>query len=426
MSLLLKIYNKISNDVVRRNLWQLSLSEIISRALNFVTVIFIARHYGVENFGLLGFVGAITFYFMYLINFGYDSYGTRETAKYDIKNASVIFNDILSIKLLSLVPSLGLLCLSGLIFFKNSNDFLFLLVYATTLIPFSVDSQWFFLGIQRTKTIPIIRLIESSFYFISVVIVYYFFSSALIWIPIILLLAKILSVTYAFNILQKLITIKLNFNWQRIKKTTSGSFAIGLSSVFALLYLNFDLILLGFFKSNYEVGIYNTAIKIYLILALPFQLIFSSFYPSLSRSYHDKSKNIYDVFPRYVKYQLTLGIVLMLFSLICSPLIINVFLGSKYSLSVLPIRILSLNIIIVGVSFAFGNPLIAWGKQKFHTISLGAGAVLNIILNLLFIPRYSYIGAAYSTVASEIIVSLLLFIFFKQNFGKKVLSKKWA
>ena len=62
-----------------------------------------------ENFGLLGFVAAITFYFMYLINFGYDSYGTRETAKYDIKNANIIFNDILSIKLLSLIPSLGLL-----------------------------------------------------------------------------------------------------------------------------------------------------------------------------------------------------------------------------------------------------------------------------------------------------------------------------
>ena len=161
---------------------------------------------------------------------------------------------------------------------------------------------------------------------------YYLFSKAIIWIPIIILFAKILSVSYAFNILHKLIIIKLRFNWQRIKNTISGSFAIGLSSVLLLCILNFDLILLGYFKNNYEVGIYNPSIKIYLILVVPFQLIFSSFYPSLSKSYHDNSKSIYSIFSRYVKYQLSLGIILMLFSFIFSSIIINIFLGAKYSI----------------------------------------------------------------------------------------------
>ena len=90
MNPILKNYKILTNDVIKKNLWQLSLSEIISRVLNFITIIFIARHYGVDNFGLLGFVAAISFYFMYVINFGYNTYGTGEVAKLSIQKANHI------------------------------------------------------------------------------------------------------------------------------------------------------------------------------------------------------------------------------------------------------------------------------------------------------------------------------------------------
>ncbi len=422
MRLILKDYKIFTNDVVNKNLWQLSLSEIISRALNFITVIFIARHYGVDNFGLLGFVAAIVYYFMYVINFGYDTYGTGEVAKLSTQDANHIFNDVLSVKLFSLIPSLICLSLLGFILLKDTNNLLFFLIYATTLIPFSLDSQWFFLGIQKTEFIPIIRLIESLIYLVLVITVYYYFSETFIWVPVAILFAKMLAISYAFVSLKKIIVIRPHFIWTKIKKIISNSFLIGLSSVFALLYLNFDVIMLGYMKNNYDVGIYNSAIKIYLILVIPFQLIFSSFYPSLTKGYYEESDNLRNIFIRYLKYQLVLGIVLMLFSFILCPLVIKIFLGKQYLSSIIPLRILSINILIVSISFAFGNSLIAWRKQKYHTISLAAGAVVNIVLNFILIPHYSYFGAAYATVASEVIVCVLLLYFFYQNFGKEI---KW-
>jgi len=422
LRLILKDYKIFTNDVVNKNLWQLSLSEIISRALNFITVIFIARHYGVDNFGLLGFVAAIVYYFMYVINFGYDTYGTGEVAKLSTQDANHIFNDVLSVKLFSLIPSLICLSLLGFILLKDTNNLLFFLIYATTLIPFSLDSQWFFLGIQKTEFIPIIRLIESLIYLVLVITVYYYFSETFIWVPVAILFAKMLAISYAFVSLKKIIVIRPHFIWTKIKKIISNSFLIGLSSVFALLYLNFDVIMLGYMKNNYDVGIYNSAIKIYLILVIPFQLIFSSFYPSLTKGYYEESDNLRNIFIRYLKYQLVLGIVLMLFSFILCPLVIKIFLGKQYLSSIIPLRILSINILIVSISFAFGNSLIAWRKQKYHTISLAAGAVVNIVLNFILIPHYSYFGAAYATVASEVIVCVLLLYFFYQNFGKEI---KW-
>jgi len=417
---ILKKYRIFTNDVVGNNLLQLSLSEIISRVLNFITIIFIARHYGVDNFGLLGFVAAIAFYFMYVINFGYDTYGTGEVAKFSIQDTNYIFNDILSVKLFSLIPALVCLFLIGFILFEDTKSLFFFLVYAATLIPFSLNSQWFFLGIQKTEIIPRIRLIESLVYLIFVITVYYYLSKAFIWVAVAILFAKMLATFYAFVSLKKIIVIRPHFIWARIKKIFSNSFLIGLSSIFALLYLNFDVIMLGYMKNNYDVGIYNSAIKIYLILIIPFQLIFSSFYPSLTKKYYEKPNNVRGIFIRYLKYQFVFGVVLMLFSFTLCPLIIKIFLGTEYLSSIVPLRILSINILIVSVSFAFGNPLIAWRKQKYHTISLAVGALVNIVLNLIVIPSYSYIGAAYATVASEVIVCILLLYFFYQNFSKEI------
>ena len=425
MNPILKNYNTLTSDVIKKNLWQLSLSEIISRSLNFVTIIFIARHYGIDNFGLLGFVATISFYFMYVINFGYNVYGTGEAAKLNLQKANILFNDILSVKLFSLIPSLILFLLIGFLLSKDLNSLLFFLAYSIILVPFSLDSQWFFLGIQKTEIIPKIRLTESLVYLLLIIGIYYYLSKDFIWIPIVILFSKISATVYSFNKLRRIIVVKPHFIWNRIKKIFSNSYLLGLSSVFALLYLNFDLVMLGYLKNNYDVGIYNSAIKIYLILIIPFQLIFSSFYSSLTKSYYDKSANAKSIFVRHLKYQLIFGIAIMVFSYTFCPFIVKIFLGAEYSSSVLPLRILSFNLLIVSVSFAFGNPLIAWGKQKYHTISLASGAAANIILNLIVIPHYSYVGAAYATVASEIIVSILLFYFFYRNFREKIQLKNF-
>ncbi len=423
----LKNYIALDNDIVKKNLWYLGLSEVISRTLNFICLIFIARQYGVDNFGLLGFVATITFYFMYVINFGYDIYGTGEIARLDKPDSGLLFNDILSVKIFSLIPSLILALFLGVLLFNDQSSLIFFLIYVIILIPHSFSSQWYFLGVQKTKIIPRIRLIESLTYLVLVLYIYYYLSETFIWISIVTLFAKIVSNIYAYSELRKTISIRIRFNWNRIKSIISKSYLIGLSSVFALLYLNFDVIMLGFMKNNFDVGIYNSAIKIFLILVIPFAIIFSSFYPSLSKSYNDKSNNnIGKIFVRYFNYQIITGVTIMTLSLIFSPLIINLFLGGKYIPSIIPLRILSINILIVSISFAFGNPLIAWRKQKYHTISLAAGALTNIGLNFILIPQYSYIGAAYATVVSEIVVCTLLVYFFYKYFGNGTTYKIFA
>ena len=56
-----------------------------------------------------------------------------------------------------------------------------------------------------------------------------------------------------------------------------------------------------------------------------------------------------------------------------------------------------------------------WEKQKSYSIAITFGAIVNIILNLLLIPKYSYNGAALATLLSEVVVFIGVFYLFNKN-----------
>ncbi len=82
-----------------------------------------------------------------------------------------------------------------------------------------------------------------------------------------------------------------------------------------------------------------------------------------------------------------------------------------------------MNTIVVSVNIFLGNPMMAWGKQKEYAIAISFGAITNIILNFILIPKYSYIGAAFATLLSEVAVFIGVFYLFNK-FTSGFLYKK--
>ena len=87
---------------------------------------------------------------------------------------------------------------------------------------------------------------------------------------------------------------------------------------------------------------------------------------------------------------------------------IPLFFGYEY-ISVIPLlKISSVLIIIIGLGNVFGTQyMIAVGKNKEYTISVCVGAVVNFILNLILIPKYSALGAVIATVSAELSIALI-------------------
>jgi O-antigen/teichoic acid export membrane protein len=95
--------------------------------------------------------------------------------------------------------------------------------------------------------------------------------------------------------------------------------------------------------------------------------------------------------------------------------IINIVGGSGYGQSIQVLKILSLAIMLIFFGNLAGNALVALNLQKKGMWVYLAGAIFNIAVNLIFIPKFSYMATAWSTVLTELIITVLLFRLIKKE-----------
>ena len=405
------------NNKILSNFFSLSLSEILSRAANFAAVIFIARYFNVDEFGILGFATSFISYFYLLVNFGFDIYGIREVAK-ENNRAYELLNKIVSAKLFLSVICFPIIIIISL-FFESSVLAMIIILYGLTLFTSTFNIYWYYQAFERMKMILRIKAIESLLY-LGITVTLAVSAQSLIVIPLALLFSQAIAYIYYFSHIKFNFFSAFNNSFYNLKKLIKETYMIGLSSLFILVYYNLDLIMLKYFRSDYEVGIYNSAYRIFLVAIVPLQLILATFFPSLSKLGLTPSREMIKRIKNYSVALISTAITISLFLSLFSEPLISLLFGDKFIFAAKPLLILSMNVLVVGINIVFGNPLIAWGKQKQYVIAIGIGALVNVILNFILIPEYSYMGAALATLLAEASVFVGVVICFSKYYFRVV------
>ena len=183
------------------------------------------------------------------------------------------------------------------------------------------------------------------------------------------------------------------------------------NSIMVTIYVNIDITMLGWIQGDYSVGIYSTATKLYTIIKDLLTSIYLVSVPRLSYYYsQDRLEDYKDLFTNMVSY---LSILLLPASigLICvSDGAIYLLGGNQYMNAITPLQILCISLIFA----QFGGLItlcvnVSIGKENTNLIGSIIGALSNAILNLFFITKWSYIGAAITTTIAEMIVFLYCF-----------------
>ena len=187
--------------------------------------------------------------------------------------------------------------------------------------------------------------------------------------------------------------------------------AFAISIIFNVIYLRGDTVLLSFFRSQAEVGIYGAAYRVIDILSQMAMLIMGVMLPLMA--YH-WSRNIKAGFKKY--YQQSFDIIMLItlpivitFVMLAKP-IMQLVAGEKFIASGYALQILALAIAGVYLGAVFGHTAVAINKQKQTMWIYISNAVITFTGYLIFIPKYGMYGAAWMTVFSEIYAGLLLFL----------------
>jgi O-antigen/teichoic acid export membrane protein len=160
-------------------------------------------------------------------------------------------------------------------------------------------------------------------------------------------------------------------------------------------------------KGNEIVGYYSASYRLIDALSsLVPSIIYSVMFPVMSK-YLNSVNDLKKVWIKSFNLSFIVGIVISIFVTVFAKNIILIIYGYNYLHSIIVLKILIWAFFIICISSITSGLLNAVNKQRLVTFGSGAGAILNVILNLILIPKYNMEGAAIATVITEMLMFVL-------------------
>lgn len=400
---------------------------IFSKIMVYVYRIIIARYFGPEIYGLLSLSLMILGWFAAFSSFGLYEGVLRYTSFYrgkkEFQKIGYLFK--FSIKILifsSIFSGILLFFLSEFIsikIFHNSNLIIFLRI-SSFIIPFYLLSNVFLAAIQAfekikayTIILDFIQHLIKIFLLVFFILINLNFSAVIVSYVSGILAIFLISFFYCKYKLPSLfekysLTAKekskikrevLSYSWPLF-------FVIIVDSIFPWI----DFFAIGYFKGVSEVGFYSAAVSIaYLLIFLP-PLFLRLFFPMLTRYFSAKDINLMRELSKQIeKWIFIVNLPFFILMVLFPGVFINFLFGSRYLVAENSLRFLAIGYLFFSMTLVSHNLLSIIGKTKIIFIDLILVSILNIILNILLVPKYSLDGAAFSTMISQIILSFLIF-----------------
>lgn len=398
-------------QTVFKNTFWLALAEGITYLLKLILIIYIARILGATEYGKFTFALAFTALFVIFSDFGLSKITTREFSREPKKEKE--FSSLLSLKIVLALGTLFLILIGS--FFITPNPFIQKLIWVLGIFViienFSLIIFAFLQARQKMEYQAWAKILEA-------IIVTGLGFFVLFYCPSVLNL----SFSYLFAILIALIFIlilfhfkifplKLSFQKSIWKNYLKLSWPLALSGVFGAIYTYTDSTMMGYFGQITETGWYNAAQKIIGPILFFISIIGISFFPVLNKSLVESKERLQNIWNYFLGSMVFLAVPILVGGITLASKIINFIYGPAYSPSILAFQILILMAVITMLSYPFTQILVVINQQKKLFWATLAGALINLVLNLILIPRYSLYGAAFTTIATFLLIFFLLFEF---------------
>jgi O-antigen/teichoic acid export membrane protein len=393
------------------------LGKIFSRGVDFITNVLLTRFLGASIYGIYSYINVVLSLFIILTKLGGDNSVMRFVPEYESqprKRQGILILAYGSSLLLSIITAFILYLLAPLISSYTLDNVLFIRVLRITaiVIPFNTLSTLtfaIFKSIERMDyniisslvTQPLLRL----FFVGGAVVAGYSLIGAAAGI----IVTGLFTTIVAFIILFR--RTDLNpFGKPRFteaKEYYNFSIPLTFNQVGYFLYNRIDVLMIGFFFSGSEVGIYRISVAVAGFLSLSLAAFNQLFPPIASRLYHNNQHNeleaIYQTVTRII---FTISLFPAITAVLYTPEILLIF-GEEFTRGV-PVLILltfaQLTNCLVGPS---GFLLMMSDHQYVSLANQVGSGILNAVLNYIFIITFGFVGAALATAIVVVLINLL-------------------
>lgn len=207
---------------------------------------------------------------------------------------------------------------------------------------------------------------------------------------------------------RRIIPFSFTIDWTYWRTMLRHALPIAASLVFTLLYFKIDTVMLSLMRSAEEVGVYAVAYKVLEVIIFFPAMYVGLVMPLLSRFASDPPQ-FRAVFVKAFWVLIAGAVATVIGLLLFASPIVRVIGGATFTSATPILQILSIAIGVIFLGNLGGNAIIALNLQKRGMFIYAAGAAFNVVTNLIFIPRAGAIAAAWTTVATELLVTAAMF-----------------
>ena len=398
-------------SVFRRNLFYNTLLSVSQVLFPLITFPYSSRVLGPEGMGAVNFADNFTTYFLLVAALGIPLYGVREIAKVKDQPQALakVFSELLFIHLATSV--IAVVMLFGLSFFLNRlhSDFALYQIGMGVVLGSVFIAEWFFQGTEQFKFIAIRSVVIRVFTIALLFLLVHRPEDKLLFYGLNLIAVLLAAATNMYAIRKMLRFTFRNLNFKRHFKPL---FIIFSNSIVTTVYLVFDTIILGFLTSDQYVGYYSASMRISKLSLAVIAALSTVLLPRLTMAFKNQKFDEAGVLlEKSMNFVIFLSVPIALGTLCLSKEIIMLFAGDQYLPAVLSLQVSCFIVIFVGLAQVFSHqmllPLHMEKKILFASIF---GVVVSLVLNFALIPIFQHVGAAISSLATEAVVTLVLFL----------------
>lgn len=394
--------------------------------LPIITTPYVSRVLGVDGIGKYSFANSIISYFVLFAALGFGVYAQREIAKYqDNKNQqSIIFWEIIIIRTISVIITLAIYFLTILFNVYQEENKTIMIILALNIINVGFDVSFLFMGNEDFLSVVVRGIIIRI---LGVVAIFVFVKTKEdLWIYVLLSCASALLSNISLLMHIPSIICRVKFNQLKPIRHLRPAIILFLPTIAVSIYTSLDKTMIGIITgSDVENGYYEQAEKIVKMIMTIITSLGTVMIPRNSNAFQNKDyEQVNQNIQKSIKFVFFLGLPMAIGLFCVASNLIPWFLGDGYQKSIILMQILSFLILIIGLSNVFGLQfLVPSGQDKKYTIAIICGAVVNFTLNIILIKLYQSIGAAIATIVAELVVTIVMFGFSKNNISVNGLGK---
>ena len=367
--------------------------------------------------GKITFATAVVTYFSMFAQLGIPTYGVKACARVreDKEELSRVTHEILFINIITCILSYVALFISMMYVPKFQQEKALLVIISSTILLTAIGVEWLYKALEQYTYITVRSIVFKFIALIAMFLLIHQKSDYVIYGAITIFASVASNILNCIN-LRKLIILKPvgNYNLRRHMKMILIFFAMSIATT---VYTNLDNVMLGFMKTDDDVGYYSAAVK---IKNLTVSVVTSASTVLLPRAsfYVDngKMKEFYAIVKKTMNCILLMAIPMAVYFVIYANEGIILLSGEAFKGAIVPMQIIMPTLIFMGITNVLGiQTMIPLGMEKQVLYSEIAGAVVDLIINIFLIPRMASAGAAIGTLAAEIVVFIWQYIVLKDT-----------